>query len=83
MSVTACVFADIEDLPPAVQEKLFDEVLDRDVQKGIQDASMSTSYYTFARPPSDLRQSALHLLIHPVAALIIGFSPTHLIHKAP
>lgn len=25
---------DIEDLPPAVQEKLFDEVLDRDVQKG-------------------------------------------------
>lgn len=31
------VSADIEDLPPAVQEKLFDEVLDRDVQKGIQD----------------------------------------------
>lgn len=29
-------FADIEDLPPAVQEKLFDEVLDRDVQKGTQ-----------------------------------------------
>lgn len=27
-------FSDIEDLPPAVQEKLFDEVLDRDVQKG-------------------------------------------------
>lgn len=27
-------FADIEDLPPTVQEKLFDEVLDRDVQKG-------------------------------------------------
>lgn len=26
--------ADIEDLPPNVQEKLFDEVLDRDVQKG-------------------------------------------------
>lgn len=26
--------ADIEDLPPTVQEKLFDEVLDRDVQKG-------------------------------------------------
>ena len=25
---------DIEDLPPTVQEKLFDEVLDRDVQKG-------------------------------------------------
>lgn len=25
---------DIEDLPPNVQEKLFDEVLDRDVQKG-------------------------------------------------
>lgn len=31
------VFADIEDLPPAVQEKLFDEVLDRDVQKGTHD----------------------------------------------
>lgn len=29
-------FADIEDLPPTVQEKLFDEVLDRDVQKGKQ-----------------------------------------------
>lgn len=29
-----CDFSDIEDLPPAVQEKLFDEVLDRDVQKG-------------------------------------------------
>lgn len=27
-------FEDIEDLPPNVQEKLFDEVLDRDVQKG-------------------------------------------------
>lgn len=27
-------FTDIEDLPPTVQEKLFDEVLDRDVQKG-------------------------------------------------
>lgn len=27
-------FPDIEDLPPTVQEKLFDEVLDRDVQKG-------------------------------------------------
>ena len=35
-----CVFADIEDLPPAVQEKLFDEVLDRDVQKGSQDIVM-------------------------------------------
>lgn len=29
-----CYLSDIEDLPPAVQEKLFDEVLDRDVQKG-------------------------------------------------
>lgn len=28
------LFADIEDLPPTVQEKVFDEVLDRDVQKG-------------------------------------------------
>lgn len=33
-------FADIEDLPPAVQEKLFDEVLDRDVQKGTRDLFM-------------------------------------------
>ena len=30
---------DIEDLPPAVQEKLFDEVLDRDVQKGTAECS--------------------------------------------
>lgn len=37
------VFADIEDLPPAVQEKLFDEVLDRDVQKGTQDVFMFIS----------------------------------------
>ncbi|XP_026872594.2 ubiquitin thioesterase ZRANB1 [Electrophorus electricus] len=29
--------ADIEDLPPAVQEKLFDEVLDRDVQKELEE----------------------------------------------
>eukprot|EP00063_Salmo_salar_P097036 XP_014071871.1 PREDICTED: ubiquitin thioesterase ZRANB1-like [Salmo salar] len=32
--VTFTLPADIEDLPTAVQEKLFDEVLDRDVQKG-------------------------------------------------
>ncbi|NWT73161.1 ZRAN1 thioesterase, partial [Prunella himalayana] len=32
--VTFTLPADIEDLPPTVQEKLFDEVLDRDVQKG-------------------------------------------------
>lgn len=31
---SSVVVSDIEDLPPAVQEKLFDEVLDRDVQKG-------------------------------------------------
>ncbi|XP_061767669.1 ubiquitin thioesterase Zranb1-like isoform X2 [Nerophis ophidion] len=31
--------ADIEDLPPAVQEKLFDEVLDRDVQKELEEES--------------------------------------------
>ena len=31
---TRFFFVDIEDLPPTVQEKLFDEVLDRDVQKG-------------------------------------------------
>ncbi|MED6277230.1 Ubiquitin thioesterase Zranb1 [Characodon lateralis] len=32
-------FADIEDLPPAVQEKLFDDVLDRDVQKELEEES--------------------------------------------
>ncbi|XP_026856084.2 ubiquitin thioesterase zranb1-B isoform X2 [Electrophorus electricus] len=31
--------ADIEDLPPNVQEKLFDEVLDRDVQKELEEES--------------------------------------------
>ncbi|XP_030642286.1 ubiquitin thioesterase zranb1-B [Chanos chanos] len=31
--------ADIEDLPPSVQEKLFDEVLDRDVQKELEEES--------------------------------------------
>lgn len=31
--VTFTLPADIEDLPPTVQEKLFDEVLDKDVQK--------------------------------------------------
>ncbi|XP_056893051.1 ubiquitin thioesterase ZRANB1 isoform X2 [Takifugu flavidus] len=35
--LNAC--ADIEDLPPAVQEKLFDEVLDRDVQKELEEES--------------------------------------------
>uniref|UniRef100_A0A673K1F0 ubiquitinyl hydrolase 1 n=1 Tax=Sinocyclocheilus rhinocerous TaxID=307959 RepID=A0A673K1F0_9TELE len=30
---------DIEDLPPAVQEKLFDEILDRDVQKELEEES--------------------------------------------
>ncbi|XP_020789598.2 LOW QUALITY PROTEIN: ubiquitin thioesterase Zranb1-like [Boleophthalmus pectinirostris] len=30
--------AEIEDLPPAVQEKLFDEVLDRDVQKELEES---------------------------------------------
>ncbi|KAJ8794047.1 hypothetical protein J1605_003457 [Eschrichtius robustus] len=34
--VTFTLPADIEDLPPTVQEKLFDEVLDRDVQKVLQ-----------------------------------------------
>lgn len=34
--------SDIEDLPPAVQEKLFDEVLDRDVQKGTDQILLST-----------------------------------------
>ncbi|KAK7901188.1 hypothetical protein WMY93_017957 [Mugilogobius chulae] len=35
--VTFTLPADIEDLPPAVQEKLFDEVLDRDVQKELEE----------------------------------------------
>ncbi|KAJ8360185.1 hypothetical protein SKAU_G00167100 [Synaphobranchus kaupii] len=34
--VTFTLPADIEDLPPTVQEKLFDEVLDRDVQKELE-----------------------------------------------
>ncbi|ROI83801.1 Ubiquitin thioesterase ZRANB1 [Anabarilius grahami] len=37
--VTFTLPADIEDLPPAVQEKLFDEVLDRDVQKELEEDS--------------------------------------------
>ncbi|XP_054898482.1 ubiquitin thioesterase ZRANB1 [Poeciliopsis prolifica] len=35
--VTFTLPADIEDLPPAVQEKLFDDVLDRDVQKELEE----------------------------------------------
>lgn len=43
-----CFFvSDIEDLPPAVQEKLFDEVLDRDVQKG-EMFSLSASWLSVA-----------------------------------
>ncbi|XP_061613229.1 ubiquitin thioesterase ZRANB1 [Phyllopteryx taeniolatus] len=37
--VTFTLPADIEDLPPSVQEKLFDEVLDRDVQKELEEDS--------------------------------------------
>ncbi|XP_075113787.1 ubiquitin thioesterase ZRANB1 isoform X2 [Leptodactylus fuscus] len=37
--VTFTLPADIEDLPPSVQEKLFDEVLDRDVQKELEEES--------------------------------------------
>nr|CAB64449.1 TRABID protein [Homo sapiens] len=37
--VTFTLAADIEDLPPTVQEKLFDEVLDRDVQKELEEES--------------------------------------------
>uniref|UniRef100_A0A673MME3 ubiquitinyl hydrolase 1 n=1 Tax=Sinocyclocheilus rhinocerous TaxID=307959 RepID=A0A673MME3_9TELE len=37
--VTFTLPADIEDLPPNVQEKLFDEVLDRDVQKELEEES--------------------------------------------
>ncbi|KTG41369.1 hypothetical protein cypCar_00016184 [Cyprinus carpio] len=42
--VTFTLPADIEDLPPNVQEKLFDEVLDRDVQKDI--IRVSSRFYT-------------------------------------
>ncbi|XP_062858813.1 ubiquitin thioesterase zranb1 [Trichomycterus rosablanca] len=35
--VTFTLPADIEDLPPAIQEKLFDELLDRDVQKELEE----------------------------------------------
>nr|XP_055027900.1 ubiquitin thioesterase zranb1-B [Misgurnus anguillicaudatus] len=37
--VTFTLPADIEDLPPNVQEKLFDEILDRDVQKELEEES--------------------------------------------
>ncbi|XP_050980713.1 ubiquitin thioesterase ZRANB1 [Labeo rohita] len=37
--VTFTLPADIEDLPPAIQEKLFDEILDRDVQKELEEES--------------------------------------------
>lgn len=37
--VTFTLPADIEDLPPTVQEKVFDEVLDRDVQKELEEES--------------------------------------------
>ncbi|XP_056147644.1 ubiquitin thioesterase zranb1-B isoform X2 [Lampris incognitus] len=37
--VTFTLPADIEDLPPTVQEKLFNEVLDRDVQKELEEES--------------------------------------------
>ncbi|KAJ8013960.1 hypothetical protein DPEC_G00035270 [Dallia pectoralis] len=37
--VTFTLPADIEDLPPTVQEKLFDEVLDRNVQKELEEES--------------------------------------------
>nr|XP_020460775.1 ubiquitin thioesterase ZRANB1 [Monopterus albus]XP_020460776.1 ubiquitin thioesterase ZRANB1 [Monopterus albus] len=37
--VTFTLPADIEDLPPTVQQKLFDEVLDRDVQKELEEES--------------------------------------------
>lgn len=37
--------SDIEDLPPAVQEKLFDEVLDRDVQKGTEGFCVLSTLY--------------------------------------
>ncbi|XP_078420974.1 ubiquitin thioesterase ZRANB1 isoform X1 [Cetorhinus maximus] len=37
--VTFTLPADVEDLPPSVQEKLFDEVLDRDVQKELEEES--------------------------------------------
>lgn len=47
------VLVDIEDLPPTVQEKLFDEVLDRDVQKGTRDP---------LTPPPSCFQSSLAIV---------------------
>lgn len=47
-------FVDIEDLPPAVQEKVFDEVLDRDVQKGRRGAACVITSHPF--------QSTLHFV---------------------
>ncbi|XP_048126021.1 LOW QUALITY PROTEIN: ubiquitin thioesterase ZRANB1-like [Alosa alosa] len=37
--ITFTLPADIEDLPPTIQEKLFDEVLDRDVQRELEEES--------------------------------------------
>lgn len=44
-------FVDIEDLPPNVQEKLFDEVLDRDVQKG--DVTFFFTFILYFKPENN------------------------------
>ncbi|XP_010214373.1 PREDICTED: ubiquitin thioesterase ZRANB1 [Tinamus guttatus] len=52
--VTFTLPADIEDLPPTVQEKLFDEVLDRDVQKELEEESPTINWSLqvgSSRPP--------------------------------
>ncbi|XP_068610397.1 ubiquitin thioesterase Zranb1-like isoform X2 [Brachionichthys hirsutus] len=51
--------ADIEDLPPAAQEKLFDEVLDRDVQKELEEESTVINWSLEAGTRLDSRLYAL------------------------
>ncbi|XP_061665621.1 ubiquitin thioesterase ZRANB1 [Syngnathoides biaculeatus] len=57
--VTFTLPADIEDLPPSVQEKLFDEVLDRDVQKELEEDSPVINWSTEPGTRLDSRLYAL------------------------
>ncbi|MCJ8738851.1 hypothetical protein PDJAM_G00040470 [Pangasius djambal] len=83
--VTFTLPADIEDLPPAVQEKLFDELLDRDVQKvsslgaaGLCVSAVamaeprSLSLY-FVRPGASLEQTHIFVLAHILRRPIIVY----------
>ncbi len=45
--VTFTLPAEVEDFMPAIQERLFDEILDRDVQKGMFEMQFIQSKYTF------------------------------------